>query len=105
MTVHTRRRLFLGFGLCGLLTGLPFAAVTWGQFDRPAFLILLALAGLAQAGVHLYAFLDLGTGPGRGPRLLATAFTAFVLLTMMGGTVWIMADLEARMMPVASGGS
>ena len=63
----------------------------------PVGLIVLALA---QIGVHLVFFLHLGIGPDNTNNILALAFGVLVVFLVIAGSVWIMANLNANMMPM-----
>ena len=68
----------------------------WGP-GIPVGLIVLALA---QIGVHLVFFLHLGSGPDSTNNILALAFGVLIVLLIMAGSVWIMANLNGNMMPM-----
>jgi cytochrome o ubiquinol oxidase operon protein cyoD len=57
---------------------------------------------LAQIGVHLVFFLHLGSGPDQTNNILALAFGVLIVLLVIGGSIWIVAHLNANMamMPV-----
>jgi len=62
----------------------------------PVGLIVLALA---QIGVHLVFFLHLGTASDSTNNILALAFGVLVVLLIIAGSVWIIANLNSNMMP------
>jgi cytochrome o ubiquinol oxidase operon protein cyoD len=93
------QQLYLkGFVLALLLTGIPFGLVASGLLPRFTTLVVIAVLAVVQVGVHLRYFLhiDLKTTPRE--NLLAIAFAAVLIFIMVGGTLWIMLDLDARMM-------
>ena len=55
---------------------------------------------IAQMGVHLVFFLHITTGPDNTNNVLALAFGLLVVFLVVGGTVWIMAHLNANMPPM-----
>jgi cytochrome o ubiquinol oxidase operon protein cyoD len=98
---HARLRTYLvGFVLALILTVLPFGLVIFGRGDFSHDLVLgaLALAAVVQILVHLHYFLHLDRISNQGWNLLAIAFTVLIIAIMLGGTLWIMFDLHARMM-------
>lgn len=98
---HARLRSYLiGFVLALILTALPFGLVMFGRGDFPHgfYLGALALAALMQILVHLHCFLHLDRSSDQGWNLLAVAFTVLIIAIMLGGTLWIMLELHARMM-------
>ena len=52
-------------------------------------------------GVHLVFFLHITTGPDNTNNVLALAFGVLIVLLVMAGSLWIMADLNDGMMPPA----
>ena len=63
----------------------------------PVGLIVLAFA---QIGVHLVFFLHLGSGPDHTNNILALAFGLLVVFLVIAGSCWIIANLNANMMPM-----
>jgi cytochrome o ubiquinol oxidase operon protein cyoD len=59
----------------------------------------LAVLAIAQMGVHLVFFLHITTGPDNTNNVLALAFGVLIVLLVMAGSLVIMADLNAGMMP------
>jgi cytochrome o ubiquinol oxidase operon protein cyoD len=64
----------------------------------PAGLIVLALA---QIGVHLVFFLHLGSGRDSTNNILALAFGVLIVFLIITGSIWIIANLNSNMMPMA----
>jgi cytochrome o ubiquinol oxidase operon protein cyoD len=91
------RSYIIGFCLALLLTALPFAAVAFELLPRPATLVLIFAAAIVQILVHLRYFLHLDFNETPRENLLAIAFAAVLILIMIGGSLWIMFDLNARM--------
>ena len=60
----------------------------------------MALA-VAQMGVHLVFFLHLTTGPDNTNNALALAFGVLIVTLVIGGSLWIMANLNHNMLPMA----
>lgn len=52
-----------------------------------------------QISVHLRYFLHLNFGSPLSWNLLATLFALCIIIIMVGGTLWIMNDLDNHMMP------
>jgi cytochrome o ubiquinol oxidase subunit IV len=87
-----------GFVLSLMLTAVPFALVGRGVWSASAALIGISSAGLVQILVHLHYFLHLDSSSGARWNLLALIFTLLILALFVGGTLWIMASLNYRMM-------
>ncbi len=55
------------------------------------------MLAIAQMGVHLVFFLHITTGPDNTNNVLALAFGVLIVLLVIGGSLWIMAHLNANM--------
>ena len=95
-------------GIRGYVVGLVFAAgLTAASFFlagsgliwAPAIPVALLVLAIAQMGVHLVFFLHIGTGPENTNNVLALAFGVLIVLLVVGGSLWIMANLNANMTP------
>jgi cytochrome o ubiquinol oxidase operon protein cyoD len=97
---HEERRDFLsyvwGLGLALLLTLVPFALVHWAGIPRFVLLIVIGSFALVQVVVHFRFFLHIGFRQ-RREDLQLILFSALLLIVMVAGTIWIMANLAARM--------
>src|SRR5215212_10535723 len=97
----------IGLALSTLLTvasfGLPATGLVWG----PGVSVALAVFAIAQMGVHLVFFLHITTAPDSTNNILALAFGVLIVTLLIGGSLWIMANLNYNMrnampMPVNS---
>jgi cytochrome o ubiquinol oxidase subunit IV len=50
-------------------------------------------------GVHLVFFLHITTGPDNTNNVLALAFGVLIVTLVVGGSLWIMTNLNQNMMP------
>ena len=89
----------IGFIICCVLTLLSFAAVMSGHFSRPtAILIIFTLASI-QFLVQIIFFLRLTTQTEQGrTNVMTLIFTAVILVSILAGSLWIMASLNYNMM-------
>ena len=85
-----------GLALALVLTVLPFALVHWQLAPRGTLLIVIGVLALVQAVVHFRFFLHIGLKRKR-EDLLLILFSAVLLVVMVAGTIWIMANLAQRM--------
>ena len=87
----------IGLGLATLLTIVSFfisrTTLVWGP-SIPVALIVLAIA---QMGVHLVFFLHITTGPDHVNNVMALAFGVLIVLLVLTGSLWIMANLNHNM--------
>ena len=60
----------------------------------------LVVLAIAQMGVHLVFFLHITTGPDNTNNVLALAFGVLIVFLVIGGSLWIMANLNHNMMPM-----
>lgn len=87
-----------GFVLAVVLTLLAFGLVMGGGLSATTAAIAVYAAAVAQILVHLHFFLHLDTSSAMRWNLMALLFTALIIFLFVGGTVWIMAHLQARLM-------
>ena len=87
-----------GFVLALVLTGIPFGLVAAELLPRFTALVVIAVLAVVQVVVHLRYFLHIDLESTPRDNLLALAFAAVLIFLMIGGTLWIMLDLDARMM-------
>jgi len=92
------RSYAIGFLLSVVLTTLSFALVMSGVVSRPAALAGILVAAVVQILVHLHAFLHLDTSSAMRWNVLAFLFTLLIMTIFVGGTIWIMFNLNYRMM-------
>ena len=88
----------IGFVLALALTAIPFWLVMGGVLPRFTTLAIIAVLAVLQVVVHLRFFLHVGLQATQRENLLALAFAALLICIMIGGSLWIMLDLNARMM-------
>ena len=98
------RNYCIGLVLAAALTIASFwVASGTALLYGPGVMMGLAALAIAQMGVHLVFFLHITTGPDNTNNVLALAFGAFIVGTVIAGSVWIMAHLNERMMPPPPG--
>ena len=89
-----------GLGISIVLTLASFwvagTHTVWGH----GIPVLLAALAIAQMGVHLLFFLHISSGPESTNNILALAFGVFVVALIVFGSMIIMANLNANMMPM-----
>jgi cytochrome o ubiquinol oxidase operon protein cyoD len=87
-----------GFVLSLILTAIPFALVMSGTLSSSSILAGIFSAGIVQILVHLHYFLHLDTSSEERWNVLAMIFTLLIMVLFVGGTLWIMFNLNYRMM-------
>lgn len=96
----TRQDYVTGFILAVILTAIPFFLVMSGVFSSPrltAFLVLIC--AVAQIIVHMVYFLHMSPRTDGGWTVISLVFTVIVLVIAVVGTVWVMYNMDANMMP------
>ncbi|MDA8407204.1 MAG: cytochrome o ubiquinol oxidase subunit IV [Deltaproteobacteria bacterium] len=87
-----------GFVLSLILTAIPFALVMSGALPSSVTLAGIFSAGIVQILAHLHYFLHLDTSSAASWNVLALMFTLLIMALFVGGTIWIMYNLNYRMM-------
>jgi cytochrome o ubiquinol oxidase subunit IV len=89
-----------GLILAAGLTAASFYVVYTHLIWAPAIPVALAVLAIAQMGVHLVFFLHITTAPDNTNNVLALAFGILIVALIIGGSLWIMDNLNERMMPM-----
>jgi cytochrome o ubiquinol oxidase subunit IV len=90
----------VGLGLAVLLTATSFFIAGADLVWQPSIPVAIIVLAIAQMGVHLVFFLHITTGPDNANNVLALAFGLLIVFLVIGGSLWIMANLNERMMPM-----
>ncbi len=89
-----------GLALAIILTATSFWAANTSLLWAPGVPLGLAVLAIAQMGVHLVFFLHITTGPDNTNNALALAFGVLIVTLIVAGSLWIMMNLNANMMPM-----
>jgi cytochrome o ubiquinol oxidase subunit IV len=87
----------VGLGLAVVATIASFIVAQTNLLWPPGIPVGLIVLALAQIGVHLVFFLHLGSGPDNSNNILALAFGVLIVFLVIGGSIWIIANLNANM--------
>jgi cytochrome o ubiquinol oxidase operon protein cyoD len=90
-----------GLGLAILATIASFVVSQTNLLWSPGVPVGLIVLAFAQIGVHLVFFLHLGSGPDHTNNIVALAFGLLIVFLVMTGSIWIIANLHANMMPMS----
>lgn len=85
-----------GVAVALALTLVPFALVHWARLPRGYLLAVIGVFAFVQIAVHFRFFLHI-TFTRKREDLHLILFSALLLIIMVAGTVWIMANLALRM--------
>jgi cytochrome o ubiquinol oxidase subunit IV len=90
----------IGLGLALLLTATSFFVAGTDLVWQPSIPVAIIVLAIAQMGVHLVFFLHITTGADNTNNVLALAFGIMIVVLVIGGSLWIMANLNHNMMPM-----
>jgi cytochrome o ubiquinol oxidase operon protein cyoD len=96
-TGDSARSYLTGLVLALILTAIPFALVATSALSKSSTLIVIGIAAVIQILVHLRYFLHLDLKSTPSENLAAIVFAAILIFIMVGGSFWIMFDLNNRM--------
>jgi cytochrome o ubiquinol oxidase subunit IV len=91
------RSYTIGFVLSLVLTAIPFALVMHGTLSRTATVFAVFSAAFVQILVHLHYFLHLDASSRARWNVLALLFAVLIMVLVVGGTIWIMYNLNYRL--------
>jgi cytochrome o ubiquinol oxidase operon protein cyoD len=97
---HFVRNSNIGLGFSIVLTVAAFYLADTHFIYGPAIPVALIVLAIAQMGVHLVFFLHVTTGPDNTNNVLALAFGILVVFLIVAGSIWIMSQMSANMMPM-----
>jgi cytochrome o ubiquinol oxidase operon protein cyoD len=89
-----------GLVLAVVLTIMSFVVSQTHLLWAPGIPVGLIVLAFAQIGVHLVFFLHMGSGPDNTNNILALAFGLFIVFLVITGSCWVIANLNANMMPM-----
>jgi len=87
-----------GFVLSVVLTAVAFGAVMSEALSPGVTIVTIFTAAVLQILVHLYYFLHLNSSSEARWNILAMIFTVLIMALFVGGSIWIMHNLNIRMM-------
>ena len=99
----SRQSYLIGFGLSVILTVIPFWLVMTHALgnDRVTALVIMGLAAV-QIVVHIFFFLHVDGKSEGGWTMMALIFTVVMVMIVLAGSLWVMYNLNANMMPVTA---
>ena len=87
----------VGLGLAILLTATSFFVAGTDLVWQPSIPVAIIVLAIAQMGVHLVFFLHITTGADNTNNVMALAFGLLIVFLVIGGSLWIMANLNHNM--------
>ena len=101
--IQVRARILgyvVGLGLAIVLTITSFFIAGTNLVWQPSIPVAIVVLAIAQMGVHLVFFLHITTGPDNTNNVMALAFGVLIVFLVIGGSLWIMSNLNQNMMPM-----
>lgn len=92
------RSYAIGFTASIILTSISFLLVAFEIFSPQVLLHTISVLALVQAAFQLRYFLHLGEEGSPYWETFIFLFMFFILVIIVGGTLWIMHDLNVRTM-------
>ncbi|MFV0436466.1 MAG: cytochrome o ubiquinol oxidase subunit IV [Desulfopila sp.] len=92
------RKYVVGFAQALVLTVISFALIAIPGMSKPAMLTALFIAAILQMLVHLHYFLHLDRSSKQRWNLITLLFSLLLIVIFVGGSIWVMVTLNARMM-------
>jgi cytochrome o ubiquinol oxidase operon protein cyoD len=89
---------FIGFVLSVILTAIPFGLVMLKTFSTNVTILCVLAAAAVQVIVHLHYFLHMDRSAEQRETVLSFIFTAIILAIIIGGSMWIMDNLNHNTM-------
>ena len=91
---------FVGLGLALLFTAVSFFVAGTDMVWQPSIPVAIIVLAIAQMGIHLVFFLHITTGSDNTNNVMALAFGVLIVVLVIGGSLWIMANLNHNMLPM-----
>ena len=96
----TYRSYAIGFILSVILTAIPFGLVMMGGLESRLLTAGIVIGAAAiQILVHMVYFLHMNGRSDEGWTMMALIFTVVVVVIILAGSLWVMHNMNANMMP------
>ena len=90
----------VGFGLSVILTVIPFWLVLGDVMENPLWAVaIIFVMGAIQMIVHIHYFLHVNIKVEQGWQAMSLGLTILLLVIVLAGSIWVMFNLEEKMMP------
>jgi len=90
----------IGLGLAILFTATSFFIAGTDLVWQPSIPVAIIVLAIGQMGIHLVFFLHITTGADNTNNVMALAFGVLIVVLVIGGSLWIMSNLNHNMMPM-----
>ena len=93
------RSYVFGFVLSLILTITAYLVITHLVFSSVMLIVAIVLLAAIQFIVQMVCFLHMGTQRSTRDRFIVLGFAAVIVTILVSGSLWIMNNLNNRMMP------
>lgn len=94
----TLKGYIIGFASSLVLTMIAYLLVRYGSLNKSVLVVVLSLLALIQFGVQLIYFLHVGREFTPRLKLMIMLFMFAIVFIIVGGSIWIMNNIDGRMM-------
>ncbi len=91
---------YLGFVTSVLLTAAAYRIVTHNELSDSLLILTVFLLAIIQALLQMFFFLHLGMESKPHWGMITFLFTVLVVVVIIGGSLWIMSNLNYDLMPM-----
>ena len=88
-----------GFVLSLLFTGVAYYFAVHHEIPQTVALVVMVGLAVMQFVVQMTCFLHIDLEKANQPKLLVLGATGIIVFILVAGSLWIMSDLNTRMMP------
>lgn len=88
----------IGLILCIILTVIPFGLVMAGTLTKITLITVIVIAAILQVYVQLAFFMHMDSSEEQHWNMLSLFFSLIVIFVVVGGSIWIMSELNYFMM-------
>ena len=105
VTHYSMKDYAIGFVLSLILTAIPFWLVMGNVLPPETTKFVILGFAAVQLVVHMVYFLHLNAKSEGGWNMMALILTVVLLVIVLAGSIWVMAHMNANMMPAMGGAS
>lgn len=92
------RDYVIGMVMALILTGMAFALTVWNYWPVRTRFIVIVTCAILQLLVHFRYFLHIDLEKSHRDDLQLILFSGFIIALMVGGMLWVIFNLNMRMM-------
>jgi cytochrome o ubiquinol oxidase operon protein cyoD len=105
VTHYSAKDYVIGFVLSLILTAIPFWLVLGNVLPTETTRYVIMGFAAVQVVVQMMYFLHMNSKAEGGWNMMALILTVILLVIVLAGSIWVMAHMNANMMPAMGGAS